>query len=204
MSRKSRLQREALASHDTTLAAQAEDSEQAPSDVTDEAKAEDSTAATEDSELEALVADELAAESAAEDSAASEIEAKGDDTTDAEDRLLAAIALCEIAGYVVRKPIAATPRATVQKADPAEVKAYFDSTGMTRKQLAAAVGVSTSVIATVQNPNGDRWSQVRYDAAKVLIEEERTRLLRIAALVAAAQAEIAAAAAAPVVETVAA
>jgi hypothetical protein len=64
---------------------------------------------------------------------------------------------------------ASTPRATLAKADPKVVAAFFASTGMTRKQIAAAVGVSTSVIATVQSENGDRWSQQRFDLAKPLI-----------------------------------
>jgi hypothetical protein len=58
---------------------------------------------------------------------------------------------------------------TVEKADPNGVKAYFESTGLNRKELAAIVGVSTSVIATVQNPNGDRWSAARFERAKVTI-----------------------------------
>lgn len=162
MSRKSRLLREAAASTDTTIDT-------------------DAVVVTEPDASADGDADTIAAESTV-------------DTTDdsAEDRLLAAIALCELAGYVVRRPIAATPRATVTKADPAEVKSYFDSTGLTRKQLAAAVGVSTSVIATVQNPNGDRWSQVRYEAAKVLIDAEVARFARIAAITAAIVAEDAA------------
>ncbi len=61
------------------------------------------------------------------------------------------------------------PRQTVEKADPGEVAKFFASTGLNRKQIASAVGVSTSVIATVQNPTGDRWSRTRFEAAKPLI-----------------------------------
>lgn len=62
-----------------------------------------------------------------------------------------------------------TPRETVQKADPLEVAAFFASTGLSVKQIAAAVGVSPSVIHTVRSVSGDRWSRTRYEAAKVLI-----------------------------------
>lgn len=65
----------------------------------------------------------------------------------------------------------AAPRQVLEKADPTEVARYFESTGMTRKQLASAVGVSTSVIATVQNPKGDRWSAKRFADAKPLIDK---------------------------------
>lgn len=66
---------------------------------------------------------------------------------------------------------ASAPRQVLEKADPIEVGKYFEQTGMTRKQLAAAVGVSTSVIATVQNPKGDRWSAKRFADAKPLIDK---------------------------------
>lgn len=61
------------------------------------------------------------------------------------------------------------PRSVKVKAEPSEVAAFFASTGLSRKQIAAAVGVTTSVIATVQNENGDRWSAERFEAAKPLI-----------------------------------
>lgn len=61
-------------------------------------------------------------------------------------------------------------RVTLEKAEPADVAAYFAGTGLTRKELASAAGVSTSVIATVQNPTGDRWSRVTFEAKRKLIE----------------------------------
>lgn len=61
------------------------------------------------------------------------------------------------------------PRVTLEKASPADVAAFFASTGLTRKELAAAAAVSTSVIATVQNENGDRWSLVTFEAKRALI-----------------------------------
>lgn len=65
---------------------------------------------------------------------------------------------------------AAGPRETLEKADPQTVAAYFESTGLTRKQLAGAAGVSTSVIATVQNEKGDRWSTKTFEAKRELID----------------------------------
>lgn len=62
-----------------------------------------------------------------------------------------------------------TPRTTAAKADPSEVAAFFKSTGLTVRQIADAVGVSTSVISTVQRENGDRWSAERFERAKPLI-----------------------------------
>jgi len=79
-----------------------------------------------------------------------------------------ATALLEAAGYIVRKRTVVA-RSLMVKADPLEVGTYFEATGLTRKEIADAVGVCVSVIATVQNPNGDRWSQTRYLAAKILI-----------------------------------
>jgi hypothetical protein len=61
------------------------------------------------------------------------------------------------------------PRSVKAKAEPAEVARFFVASGLTRKQIAAAVGVTTSVIATVQNENGDRWSAERFERAKPLI-----------------------------------
>lgn len=74
-----------------------------------------------------------------------------------------------VAAYSSKAKAPGTPRVTLEKAAPETVAAYFASTGLTRKQLAAAAGVSTSVIATVQNENGDRWSQVTFEAKQVLI-----------------------------------
>lgn len=62
-------------------------------------------------------------------------------------------------------------RVTLEKADPADVAAFFASTGLTRKELAAAAKVSTSVIATVQNEKGDRWSTQTFEAKRALIEQ---------------------------------
>jgi hypothetical protein len=62
-----------------------------------------------------------------------------------------------------------TPRSTAPKADPKVVAAFFTSTGLSPKQIAAAVGVSTSVIGTVKRESGDRWSLARFEAAKPLI-----------------------------------
>jgi hypothetical protein len=63
----------------------------------------------------------------------------------------------------------ATPRTTVAKAEPKAVAEFFKSTGLSAKQIAEAVGVSSSVISTVQRENGDRWSQERFERAKPLI-----------------------------------
>jgi hypothetical protein len=62
------------------------------------------------------------------------------------------------------------PRVKLEPADPADVAAYFESTGLTRKQIAAAAGVSTSVISTVQNPKGDRWSTETFAKKQALID----------------------------------
>ena len=67
--------------------------------------------------------------------------------------------------------VAGAGRATLEKAAPADVAAYFTQTGLTRKELAAAAKVSTSVIATVQNEKGDRWSVVTFEAKRALIEQ---------------------------------
>lgn len=104
------------------------------------------------------------------------VEMIADEAADLEVQIADAKALLEANGYVVRLASAITVRATVAKADPTEVAAYFAATGLTRKQIAGAVGVSVSVIATVQNPKGDRWSQSRFEAAKVLIDAEAERL----------------------------
>jgi hypothetical protein len=57
------------------------------------------------------------------------------------------------------------------KADPLEVRAYFASTGLSRRELGEIVGTGVGVIATVQNPNGDRWSTERFERARALIDE---------------------------------
>lgn len=67
-------------------------------------------------------------------------------------------------------PAAPKPRVVLEKAEPADVAAYFAATGLSRKEIAAAAGVSTSVIATVQNPKGDRWSLKTFEAKKLLID----------------------------------
>ncbi len=56
------------------------------------------------------------------------------------------------------------------KADPLEVRAYFASTGLNRRELGEIIGTGVGVIATVQNPNGDRWSIERFERARALIE----------------------------------
>jgi hypothetical protein len=61
-------------------------------------------------------------------------------------------------------------RAVKPKADPQEVRAYFASTGLSRRELGAIVGTGVGVIATVQNPNGDRWSVERFERARALID----------------------------------
>lgn len=96
-------------------------------------------------------------------------------TTEAQDpAIAAAIALLEASGFRIRtaSQIAASnaSRSLMPKAEPDAVREYFESTGLNRKELAAAVGVTVSVIATVQNPKGDRWSAARFEAAKPLIE----------------------------------
>jgi hypothetical protein len=74
---------------------------------------------------------------------------------------------------------AATPKSTkkgarvfaggIPKADPKVVAAFFASTGLTRKQIAEALGVSTSLVGTVQKETGDRWSLTRFEAAQPVI-----------------------------------
>lgn len=63
-------------------------------------------------------------------------------------------------------PAAAGPRQLKPKADPLEVRAYFASTGLSRRELGQIVGTGVGVIATVQNPNGDRWSIERFERAQ--------------------------------------
>ena len=103
-----------------------------------------------------------------------------------ETQIAMATAVLEANGYVVRKRTV-VQRALMEKADPDQVKAYFESTGLNRKEIADAVGVTVSVIATVQNPNGDRWSALRYGAAKILIDAYVQA--KTAAATAAAKAE---------------
>ena len=67
-------------------------------------------------------------------------------------------------------PAAAGPRPLKPKADPLEVRAYFASTGLSRRELGEIIGTGVGVIATVQNPNGDRWSVERFERAQALIE----------------------------------
>jgi hypothetical protein len=61
------------------------------------------------------------------------------------------------------------------KADPLEVRAYFASTGLSRRELGKIVGTGVGVIATVQNPNGDRWSVERFERARALIDAHLAR-----------------------------
>jgi len=76
-----------------------------------------------------------------------------------------------VAAFGKKVKAAGASRATLEKADPAGVAEFFTSTGLTRKELAAAAKVSTSVIATVQNEKGDRWSVVTFEAKRALIEQ---------------------------------
>lgn len=80
-----------------------------------------------------------------------------------------ALRVSAIEAAVKRLGAKPSTRKPMPKADPLVVAKFFESTGLSRKELAAAVGVSTSVIATVQKLSGDRWSQARYEAAKPLI-----------------------------------
>jgi hypothetical protein len=76
-------------------------------------------------------------------------------------------------GGAPRPPSPATPvgpRQLKPKADPLEVRAYFASTGLSRRELGEIVGTGVGVIATVQNPNGDRWSTERFERARELID----------------------------------
>lgn len=76
-------------------------------------------------------------------------------------------------GGAPRPPSPATPvglRRPKPKADPLEVRAYFASTGLSRRELGEIVGTGVGVIATVQNPNGDRWSTERFERARELID----------------------------------
>lgn len=77
-------------------------------------------------------------------------------------------AVLEVVDAAIRRG-QTTPRATMSKADPKEVAAFFKSTGLPMKAIAEAVGVSTSVISTVQRESGDRWSAERFERAKPLI-----------------------------------
>jgi uncharacterized protein DUF6998 len=81
------------------------------------------------------------------------------------------------------RPAAAGPRQLKQKADPLEVRAYFASTGLSRRELGEIVGTGVGVIATVQNPNGDRWSVDSFERARALVEAHlaKTRTGRQAA-----------------------
>lgn len=88
------------------------------------------------------------------------------------------IAFLESVGFTVRHGSAgavrqAVVRDTTEKAEPAMVKAYFEKTGLSMAEIASAVGVTRSVISTVQLEKGDRWSLARFERAKVLIEDAR-------------------------------
>ena len=65
----------------------------------------------------------------------------------------------------------ATKRETMPKADPMAVKKFFETLRMTRKEIAGALGISTSVVAVVQNPSptADRWSKARFDRARPVL-----------------------------------
>jgi len=78
---------------------------------------------------------------------------------------------------VAPRPVlpAVGPRQLKPKADPLEVRAYFASTGLSRRELGEIVGTGVGVIATVQNPNGDRWSTERFTQARALIDAHLAR-----------------------------
>lgn len=98
-----------------------------------------------------------------------------------------------VAAYSPATKASGGPRVVLDKADPAEVAAYFASTGLPRKEIATAAGVSTSVIATVQNEKGDRWSTVTFEAKRTLIDQYMVdHADEIAARAATAAAEAAA------------
>jgi hypothetical protein len=61
-------------------------------------------------------------------------------------------------------------RTVVGKADPDVVRAYFQGTGLSRRELGAIIGTGVGVIATVQNPRGDRWSVERFERARAQID----------------------------------
>lgn len=69
------------------------------------------------------------------------------------------------------KPAKASGRAVDPKADPARVRAYFETTGLSRKELAAVLGKSTGLLAHVTRETGDRWSVSRFEAAVKAIEK---------------------------------
>ncbi|MEP7082461.1 MAG: hypothetical protein ABI841_05745 [Chloroflexota bacterium] len=78
----------------------------------------------------------------------------------------------EAAKAAAKKPAAKppTPRAAKAHADPARVRAYFETTGLSRKEIAAVLGKSTGLIAHVTRDTGDRWSIERFRAAVDAIE----------------------------------
>ncbi len=72
---------------------------------------------------------------------------------------------------VARSTRPATSRRTVVgKADPDVVRAYFDATGLSRRELGSIIGTGVGVIATVQNPRGNRWSAERFERARAQID----------------------------------
>jgi hypothetical protein len=58
----------------------------------------------------------------------------------------------------------------VVKGDPAEVRASFAATGLSRKELTRIVDTGVGLSETVQNPNGDGWSVERFDRARAPID----------------------------------
>lgn len=97
--------------------------------------------------------------------------ADGHDREIPQDELVDAVDILRdmVAAFSPKARVAGGPRVTLEKASPTDVASFFVSTGLTRKELAAAAGVSTSVIATVQNEKGDRWSTVTFEAKRALI-----------------------------------
>jgi hypothetical protein len=66
---------------------------------------------------------------------------------------------------------AATPRASSPKADPARVREYFATLGMSRSEIAAALGKSVALLAHVTRESGDRWSVDRFADAIAKLEK---------------------------------
>jgi hypothetical protein len=60
-------------------------------------------------------------------------------------------------------------RSTSVKADPSEITAFLKRVGLTNRQAAEALGVSQSLLSTVQRQTGDRWSFERWKAAQPIL-----------------------------------
>lgn len=66
-------------------------------------------------------------------------------------------------------------RVLKDRAEPSEVRAYFAGTGLAQKVIAEILGVSTSLISTVQTHQPDngknRWSTDRFAEARDTIDQ---------------------------------